>query len=543
MVIIAFLTQLLSGAMLLLFAVSFMRIGVERLWTAQIRERLGEQVPRFSLVANGIGLGFVMQGATVVILMAAGLAQRGAIPLLSAVLVAIGADLGSALAVRFLSLPVSGIGPFAVLAGAWLYLRSSNQKTASIGRLGLGLGLIFLSLSVIRDAVEPLNTVPVASGFADYLNKDPVSAAILGLALTLIMQSSLAAILTCVAYAAGAALELSAGLAVVLGCNIGSALLPLWLLRADKGLGLVVAQSVALLRISLAAILIAGLASGTAPLPFGWANSPEQVMLTGHLAFNLLLLAFSPFAIRMAGFLAPSDEARSDVDVLSQRVSGKPEPHLTRSAMRAQLTKMLEMVSEMFEISVDDNPDSSRMAALEDSLNSALSELRSAYSKLPPLTGQAGGDLTMLLNFAIRVEGCGDILSGKTLKIRLEGLQGDYEFSDAGKQEIELLAAAVRKGILMAQSLSWTGNVEEARALVSHKQFAAKLEAESREKHLKRIRSGNEISLSSSNHHLEMIAAMKSVNSKLATIGYALLDREGGLKKTRLKSAAAQART
>lgn len=106
MAILSFLIHLLSGATLLLFAVRFMRIGIERLWSNPIRQSLGEASTTVPLLAKGAALGFVMQGATVVMLMASGMVSSNSIPLVSALLLTIGADFGSALAVRFLTLPV-----------------------------------------------------------------------------------------------------------------------------------------------------------------------------------------------------------------------------------------------------------------------------------------------------------------------------------------------------------------------------------------------------------------------------------------------------
>lgn len=73
MAILSFLIHLLSGATLLLFAVRFMRVGIERLWSNRIRQNLGESSATMPLLAKGAALGFVMQGATVVMLMAAGM--------------------------------------------------------------------------------------------------------------------------------------------------------------------------------------------------------------------------------------------------------------------------------------------------------------------------------------------------------------------------------------------------------------------------------------------------------------------------------------
>ncbi|MGV0908568.1 hypothetical protein [Martelella sp. FOR1707] len=90
---------------------------------------------------------------------------------------------------------------------------------------------------------------------------------------------------------------------------------------------------------------------------------------------------------------------------------------------------------------------------------------------------------------------------------------------------------------MIAHEAAWKGDAATAERLVRQKQHVADLEAESRAKHLARLRGGNLTSLASSDEHLETIAALKEVNSKFATIGYAVLERSGGLMKTRLKNA------
>ena len=145
-------------------------------------------------------------------------------------------------------------------------------------------------------------------------------------------------------------------------------------------------------------------------------------------------------------------------------------------------------------------------------------------------------DIRQIIDFAIRIEASGDLLNDKYATIRRAADRGDFVFSDSGKDEIGTLVNQVRKGIVLAQHVFWSDDVAAARDLVLHKQYVTSLESASKRDHLIRVRSGNLLSLESSDGHLEIVAALKSVNSKLATIGYAVLDRSGELAKTRLKA-------
>jgi phosphate:Na+ symporter len=115
-------------------------------------------------------------------------------------------------------------------------------------------------------------------------------------------------------------------------------------------------------------------------------------------------------------------------------------------------------------------------------------------------------------------------------------VHGHYQFTEPGMEEISQMIDALRRSILLAHETAWTGNVTTAERLVRHKQHVSELEEQSRHEHLARLRRGNLTSLGSSNQHLKVIAALKEMNSKFATIGYAVLEQHGALKKSRLKS-------
>ncbi|WP_287095481.1 Na/Pi symporter [Mesorhizobium sp.] len=538
MIVLYFLMQLLSAAMLLLFAVRFMRIGIERVWSLQLRSSLSATSSTVLNVAKGVGLGFVMQGATVVMLMAAGLVGTGAIPVASAVGLAVGADFGSALAVQFLQLPVSAIGPFAILVGATAYLRAPSPTLRNVGRVVLGLGLIFLSLSMIRSSVGPIVDIQGVDAVVGYLNRDPVTAALAGIVVTLLMHSSVAALLTAVAFAHHSALGLVPALAFVLGCNLGSAVLPVWLLKYESGRPRALALAVASLRCGVAGLLIPPLVLLRDLIEASIPTTPADATVAGHLVLNLLILPLTPLAVRFGGIFEQHLSARSAGRGDSLPTGFIEDAGLVVPAMKRKLSGMLEIASAMLEQVISKNPDKEAIATLEERMNAGLAGIREVYSKLSFEEEALMEYSQQILDFAIRVERCGDVLAGKYLALRLLQVKGEYQLSDEGSAEVARLVDAVKQAILLAHETAWTGDVETAQRLARHKQRVSELEKESRHRHLERVRRGNATSLRSSNQHLELIAALKEINSKFATIGYAVLEQHGALKKSRLKTVA-----
>ncbi len=540
MTILGFIIHLLGGAMLLLFAVRFMRVGIERLWSEPIRSAMRQSSSALSLLAKGTILGSLMQGSTVVILMAAGLAGAGITPALSAVILSLGADFGSALAALVLTLPISEVSPLALLAGGWLYLNGGTPRRRNLGRVILGLGLILLALALIREAVEPLKSYPGTFAVVSHLNSDPVSAALLAIGLSLLMHSGLAAVLTGVAFASHGDLNAVGGLAFVLGCNVGSALLPVWLLRREKPDVQMVPKAVALLRVLPALALIAALSIAQPlfdNLLTGLARA-DHLMLAGHAGYNVLLLALAPLAgLACLPFSGQANRVASHGRFALPEFQADGD--ILLSALRGQATRMLDTLGAMFDEASRDAPDTDRVRELESQMNAALSDFRAALVALPRRNGEAeeswSEDVEAIMDFAIRLESCGDIISDKYFHLRARQSADATRLSKDGQGEIDQLVVEVRKGILLAQSVLWQGDESTARRLVEHKQFVAGLEEESRRNHLARLRGGNSASLGSSNTHLELITALKAVNSKLATVGYGVLDSYGALKKTRLK--------
>lgn len=536
MTILNFAIQLLSGAMVLLFAIRFMRIGIERLWGTRIRSSLNEGSSTVRSVMTGTGLGFVMQGSTAVVLIAAGLAGTGSIPVGVAASLAIGADMGSALAVQFLQLPVSALGPLCILVGATLYLRATEPRLRNYGRTILGLGLIFLSLSIIRQSVAPLASLPGAASVVGYLNSDPVTALLVGSALTLLMHSSIAALLATLAFSLHAPLGVSAGLGIVLGANLGSALLSLWLLKYESARSKAVAGAVAVVRfvfVLVCLLVLAGAHFGGLidRVPF----DTGEAMLAGHLAFNAILLFSASVCMRLARFL----DKRFGVDgtplIVSLPKGVVDDVGLAFPMIRRQLASMLEIAAQMLNEATATAPDPERMANLETRMNATLASIREIYAKLPTVNESELADIQPIVDFAIRLERCGDIFAGKFIALRLEQIKGEYQFSEQGEAEIEAMVQAVHQAIILAEQTAWTGDTSTARRLVSHKQTVAEMESHSRAAHLARLRQGDHLSLGSSNQHLEMIAALKEINSKFATIAYAVLDRHGDLRESRIK--------
>ena len=117
MPIAGFILQIFAAVMLLLFAVGLVRSGIER--------RFGQHFARFltgrgsvSAAASGMGLAVMLQSAAAVALLLCGFSATGMLGFSTGLAALLGADLGSALVIQFLSLDLRWLQPILLVVGA-----------------------------------------------------------------------------------------------------------------------------------------------------------------------------------------------------------------------------------------------------------------------------------------------------------------------------------------------------------------------------------------------------------------------------------------
>ena len=110
-------------------------------------------------------------------------------------------------------------------------------------------------------------------------------------------------------------------------------------------------------------------------------------------------------------------------------------------------------------------------------------------------------------------------------------------FSPRGWREIEELHQRVLANMKLAQNVLVTRDPAQARELVAGKARMRSAVSDSIRQHMQRLKDGSRPSVLTSNIHLETVRCFKTINSLMATIGYAVLEEAGEVLDSRLKSA------
>lgn len=549
MAILSFLTSLAGAVMLLLFAVRMVRTGIERAYGASFQRVMTAQSNPVQASTVGLAMAVVLQSSAAVALLTAGFAASGALSFSTGLAMVLGGDLGSALVIQILSFRLDWLVPLLLAVGGWLFVKTETRKLRQFGRILMGVAFILISLRFLREAMDPIRDSSFLPAIAGYLARDYITAFIVGAVLAFVMHSSVAAILMCVTLVDIGAIPFIAGLSLMLGANLGSGFIPVWLSRD---------MEITARRIPLANLLLRGawaiFALGLSVLAVrsGAVVIPDsgQMLVNAHLFFNASLLIFAlPFcrflASPMKRILADENSTK-DVSlpgdqgsVLDLESVGSPVQAL--ASLKRELLRMSDLVESMFRpvLSAYRSGDREQIKAIrarDEEVNICLSGIRAFVAAIP--TDTYGKENTKaardLMEYAIRLETAGDVVAKRLMELADTVRKEDLRFSEAGWKELTRMHECILRNLKLASSVLISDDLESARLLSLEKTELKRAERESRKKHLKRLQSGNNESLESSDVHLETLRSLREFNSHIAAIAYPILYQNGQLLETRL---------
>ena len=542
-----FLLQLTAAVMLLLYSTRMVRTGIERAMGVNLRNMFLRS--RKAIVLNvlaGALAAILLQSSTAVALLVSGFAATGVMGVTGSLAVVLGADLGTAAVVKFLSLNLSAIIPVLLAAGGILFLKFDSRTTKQVGRVLIGIAFILLSLKMIGEATLPMRESPLLPAIVTYLSEDPVTAFAGGALITFLFHSSVAAILLFATFCALGILPLAAGISLVLGANAGGGLVAVWLTRNSH----IKARRITAgnLMVRATGALAALLATRFADIPLHWLGSTAAVQLVNfHLVFNaILVVVFLPLIIPIAALtkrLIVDGDAKGNgirpVSALNRDVLG--QPNLAFASVTRELLRMAEQIEVMFKPVMDfflvSNPsEAGRIRAMDEEVNSLHTGIKLYIAELSQrdLTPEQARKATQLANFAIGLERAGDLIVKDILKLADTLHRQKLSFSEDGWEELSRLHDRVGANIQLAMNVLVSEDLESARQLIGEKESIRKLEQESNDRHLERLSRKTRESIATSDIHLELVQALKEINSRFVSFAYPVLARHGELLDSRL---------
>ena len=215
---------LAGGLALFLFGLEFMTNGLKSVAGASLEGALAKLTAnRFLGLLSGAFVTAVLNSSTITTVLMVGFVSAGLMTLSQAVPMIMGANVGSTFTAQIMAFNVKALVPFMLAIGFLFHAFGTRQLLRQLGGIALGLGLLFLGIEFMGEATHPLRTFePFIKAMQEMEN--PLLGILAGAIFTAVVQSSAATLAVVIALASQGLMPLEAGIAVVLGANVGTCL-------------------------------------------------------------------------------------------------------------------------------------------------------------------------------------------------------------------------------------------------------------------------------------------------------------------------------
>ena len=550
---ITVLLDLTGGVALLLWGLHMVHSGIVRAFGAKIRKALGTVLQsRFQAFMAGLGVTVLLQSSTATALMLSSFSASGMVDLMPAMAVMLGANVGTTLIVQLLSFDSSVIAPILLVSGVIAFKRSTRTLVRDLGRVAIGLGLMLLSLHILLTSLAPAENAPVVRELLTAITDEPLLTLLIGAILTWAAHSSVATMLLTMSLAYSNFITPEAGLALVLGANLGSAMNPLLQSLSSTNpahrrlpVGNLINRLVGCLFFLPFLTPLVHMLGSVEP-------NPVRLVADFHTFFNVVLAVvfilplnwlarlLERFLPEQRNTLDPSvplylDESAIETPSVALACAARETLHMgdiveimLRRAMTALLTNDRKLVSE---VTQQDN--------VVDRLHEAIKlyVVKVTRGSLDELEGRRAMEI---MSLSINLEHIGDIIDKNLMELANKKIKRQLLFSREGAMELEEFHGIIMSNLKLAFSIFLSGDVKSARLLLDEKKRIRELDMSASERHLTRLREGRPESIETSSLHLDILRDLKRIHSHICATAYPVLEAAGELNPTRLKMIASQ---
>lgn len=497
---------------------------------------------RFNSFFSGIFVTLFLQSSTATILLISSFAKNGMITTFAAIAVVIGADLSTTLVSKILVLDLSLLSPILIICGFLSYSEKSKSGVRNqVAYVFVGLGLMLLSLTLLRQGVAPLNASETLPLILAPLKYDPIIAIVIGALITWLMHSSLAAILLFASMAATAAVDMKLGIYLVMGANLGGAIVPLALLAKENAAVKRVVMANLIMRLTVIALVFPFVGMILEAIET-YHMSHSHMMVNLHVGFNTLLaLLFLPLVSvvdLIAKKIVPDDKVKHtphSPQFLDEKSFDTPVVALAGAAR--ETLRMAEYVQAMFEKSIKAIRDNdkvllNRIRAEDNLVDKIFKNIKLFMVTLSKeeMTPDEADRYIQILTFSTNLEYVGDIIDKNLMEIAEKKIKKSEQFSDAGMKEIEEFHKTVLANMQLAQNIFMLQDTELARQLVEEKKHVREAVKETSDKHFKRLSDGLASSHATSAMHMDIVRDFRRINTYMTAVAYNILEQNDRLK-------------
>ncbi|MBN2509191.1 MAG: Na/Pi cotransporter family protein [Spirochaetales bacterium] len=483
---VAGLLEIVGSLGLFLFGMKTMSDGIQKSAGERLQGILNFMTRnRFVAVLTGFFLTAVIQSSSASTVMIVSFVNAGLLSLSQAIGAIMGANIGTTVTawiVSFfgfkfkiiaLALPAIGIGMPLIIAKKW--------GKQDLGEVLVGFGLLFIGLDFLKDSVPDIKNNPEVLQFlADYTNLGFLSFlifVIVGAALTVVVQSSSAAMTITITMAYSGWIDFPTAAAIVLGENIGTTVTAFLASigtdinarRAARAHTLFNVIGVIWMAFLFRFFLnfIDAIVPGSPYGPEGAHNIPLHLSLF-HTMFNItntfVFIWFIPQIAKLVEILVPRKEedsmkGRYTLKYLSSSIQDTPELNLIKA--KVEISKMAKVAEEMYnkflEIFCEKPKHMNQMVLtaheMEDMTDQMQEEISAYLSKCSQenLTVRSQQNIPPMIRIVHELESIADSIYN-LMRISDVRVRKGLEFHPEGTEDLKPYLEKVRKFLTFIQA-------------------------------------------------------------------------------------------
>lgn len=451
--------SMLGGLALFLYGMTMMSNSLE-LAAGNKMEAILEKLTSNRFLGVGVGalITALMQSSSATTVMTVGFVNSGLMKLENAVWIIMGANIGTTITGQLIAINITALAPIMAFIGVALIVFFKSKKLDAFGGIIAGLGILFMGMEIMSQAMVPLRTMPE---FVNLITKfeNPFIGILVGALFTAIIQSSSASVGILQALAMSKVITLPSAIFVLFGQNIGTCITAL---LASIGTGRN-AKRTTIIHLSfniIGTIVFVFISLLTPFASFMQWVSPDNVaaqIANVHTVFNvvttLLLLPFGHQLVKLSYIILP--ESSDDEDSMTLKYLDfhifTNDYHIGTAAIvntqlfnetQNMLTVATENVRRSFDLMIDfDEKRYSRLMKHEDYINylnkKIIEYTTIAISNEFPIDGSQ--NIGLFLKIVADIERIGDHAINIAQRAKLLN-EDKKQFSPQAMKEISIMS-------------------------------------------------------------------------------------------------------
>jgi len=442
--------EVLGGLALFIFGINRLSNSLQKITSNKLKSVINFVTKKsWATVLVGVFTTMLIQSSSATSVMTVGFVNAGLITLRQAIGIVMGANIGTTITAQIVSFKIDILSYPIIIIGFLMYFIAKRRRIKNIGMTIIGLGLLFLGMTIMKGALGPLRENESFKTFLLVFSKNPFYGILAGLGLTVLLQSSSATIGLLIALGSQGLMPIEAAIPILIGDNIGT---------CSTALAASIGTTITAKRTAFSHLMFN--IFGTVIfilLLYVFKLQPLIVRLTGssvphqianiHASFNIIttvvLFPFIGFFEKIVVKIFPGKDIVIQKNALHLDNQLINTPSLAMELVKKESIRMIKITHTMLKLSFErlDKKDvriEEKILDRESAVDSVTEDIIRYLTKVSqkPLGKSQSNQLTNLLHIAYDVERTGDHAESIMYLARVRE-ENNMIFNSSGSAELE----------------------------------------------------------------------------------------------------------